>query len=330
MLPILFDDANIGLVVSLMAMPGAESEMATCQAHWPIIANAYKDAGRTPLLMSQVLQPMDQWAQSVAAESGLRDILFGMDFGTRALGHLVRWSARLKAGVELTPPPAPAGAPPAIASEQDALRFLAAQGVPVIAAELAQSAEDAAWIAHKIGAALALKIVSPSIAHKTEVGGVMLNVAPADGAQAYQAICAAVARASPAALIEGVSLAPMRSGGVELFVGIVRDPDWGLAIAVGLGGVWIEVLKDSALRLLPIDRAEAKAMLLSLKGAALLQGYRGARAADLDRLAEVIVAIGDAAQRLGPRLAALEVNPLWVDGATVEALDALVVWDTAG
>ena len=119
----------------------------------------------------------------------------------------------------------------------------------------------------------------------------------------------------------------MRSSGLELFVGVARDHGWGLAIAVGLGGVWVEMLGDSALRLLPIDKAGAIGMLWSLRAAPLLDGYRGAPAADLDRLAEVIVAIGSAALALGPRLAALEINPLWVRGNQVEALDALIVWD---
>jgi acyl-CoA synthetase (NDP forming) len=107
---------------------------------------------------------------------------------------------------------------------------------------------------------------------------------------------------------------------------VVRDPDWGLAIAVGLGGVWVEILKDSAVRLLPIAIVDACEMLRSLRAAPLLDGYRGGPPVDMDRLAEVIVAVGNAALALGPRLAALEINPLWVRGDRVEALDALVVW----
>ena len=87
-LPILFDDPGIGLVVTLIAMPGTEAEMATCETHWPVIAQAYRDAGRRPLLLSQVIQPMGPEARQVAQASGLHDIIFGMDFGARALGHL--------------------------------------------------------------------------------------------------------------------------------------------------------------------------------------------------------------------------------------------------
>jgi succinyl-CoA synthetase beta subunit len=97
-------------------------------------------------------------------------------------------------------------------------------------------------------------------------------------------------------------------------------------MAVGLGGVWVEVLQDVALRPLPIDAAEVKRMFSELRGAKLLQGVRGMQAADLDAVAEVIARIGDAAVALGEDLEALEVNPLWVRGSDVEALDALAVW----
>ena len=128
------------------------------------------------------------------------------------------------------------------------------------------------------------------------------------------------------ARVDGVLVAPMRSGGLELFVGCTRDPQWGPVIAVGLGGVWVEVLQDVALRPLPIDGAEVKRMLAELRGAKLLHGVRGMPAADLDAVADVIARIGDAAVALGADLEALEVNPLWVRGAEVEALDALAVW----
>ena len=117
----------------------------------------------------------------------------------------------------------------------------------------------------------------------------------------------------------------MRGGGLELFVGCTRDPQWGPVIAVGLGGVWVEVLQDVALRPLPIDAAEVKRMLGELRGAKLLHGMRGMPAADLDRR-RCHRADRRRGGGAGPALEALEVNPLWVRGADVEALDALAVW----
>jgi acyl-CoA synthetase (NDP forming) len=184
--------------------------------------------------------------------------------------------------------------------------------------------------AHSIGETgelFALKIVSPDIPHKTEVGGIMLNVCGAEAvARAYETIIARVKKARPDAALDGVVASPMRGGGIEMFVGVARDPDWGLAMAVGFGGVFVELLADTSLRLLPATPSEAGEMMMQLKGARLLQGYRGEEPADLEQLAQIIARIGDAALALGPDLMALEINPLWVAGSRIECLDALAVW----
>jgi acetate---CoA ligase (ADP-forming) len=211
--------------------------------------------------------------------------------------------------------------------ERAVLDYLAGFGVPVIPAKLAITAEQAVSIARELNGPVVLKIVSPDIQHKTEVGGVQLNVrgdtAVADG---FDAMLARVRRAMPDARIDGVIVAPMREGGVELLVGTAHDPQWGPMIVVGLGGIWVEALRDTALRLLPVTRADVTEMLLSLRGIKLLQGFRGAPAADLDAIASAVVQIGQAALSLGPELAALEINPLRVSGSQVEALDALAIW----
>ena len=117
---------------------------------------------------------------------------------------------------------------------------------------------------------MVLKIASDDIAHKSDIGGVALNLeGDAAVAEAFRRIMAA---APAGARVDGVLVAPMRSGGLELFVGCTRDPQWGPVIAVGLGGVWVEVLQDVALRPLPIDAAEVRRMLGELRGAKLLHG----------------------------------------------------------
>jgi succinyl-CoA synthetase beta subunit len=118
----------------------------------------------------------------------------------------------------------------------------------------------------------------------------------------------------------------MRTGGIELLVGIVADPQWGPILAVAVGGIFVEVLRDSALAPLPVTPERARRMLGSLRGRALLAGARGGVPADLDALSAVIARIGDLAIALGEHLESLEVNPLWVDGARIEALDAVVTW----
>jgi hypothetical protein len=118
----------------------------------------------------------------------------------------------------------------------------------------------------------------------------------------------------------------MRGSGVELLVGIVRDPVWGPVLAVGLGGVWVEILHDSAVRVLPVGREPVLEALRSLRGAQLFEGARGTEKVDLDAVADAVVAVADLAGRLGDRLESLEINPLLVRGSQVEALDALITW----
>lgn len=122
-------------------------------------------------------------------------------------------------------------------------------------------------------------------------------------------------------------VSPMRPAGIELLVGIVRDPLWGLTLTLGLGGIWTEVLKDTAVRVLPVGREEIAAMLDELRGAALLRGARGQAPVDRDALIDVIYRTSLLARSLASRLNALEINPLWIDGERIEALDVLVSWN---
>ena len=177
---------------------------------------------------------------------------------------------------------------------------------------------------------VALKIASPDIAHKSDIGGVLLNLrGEAAITEGFARIQASVRAARPEARIDGILVAPMRGGGLELFVGVLRDPLWGPVLALGLGGLWVEALGDTSLRLLPVSPAEVEAMLAELRGARLLDGYRGSPAVDRAALAAVVAGIGEAALALGPGLVALEVNPLLAAPGRIEALDALAIWETA-
>jgi acetate---CoA ligase (ADP-forming) len=118
----------------------------------------------------------------------------------------------------------------------------------------------------------------------------------------------------------------MRDDGLDLLVGIVRDGTWGLTLVVGLGGVWTEVLQDSAIRALPVAAGQVRAMLAELRSFPLLTGARGTRPVDLDELTRVITRIADIAVALDGRLEELEINPLRAAGSRIEVLDALVRW----
>ncbi len=287
--------------------------------------------GKPCALLNQFLRPQTQKSRDILAATGIPAAFGGIEEVLRALGHLKVWSARVldgRARLRAATAIATSGARPC--GEREVLDYLAARGVPVVPARIAKSCEEAVAFAAAFDGPVALKIASPDIAHKTDVGGVRLNVAGGDAVSAaHDQVLAAVKRGAPQARIDGVLVSPMRSGGLEILVGTVRDPQWGPVLAVGLGGIWVEALADTRLRLLPVTPGQVRDMLKSLRAAKLLEGFRGAPAADLDRLAEVIAAIGDAALALGDGLETLEVNPLWVCGGRIEALDALTVWRPA-
>ncbi len=194
--------------------------------------------------------------------------------------------------------------------------------IPCAAPRPAATAAEAAAIAEGMGFPVALKVRSPDITHKTEVGGVRLGLRSADEvATATAEMLARVKAARPAATIEGVLVQPMVEGGKELLLGMVRDSQFGPTVMVGFGGIYVEVLKDTAMRLCPVQVSEARAMLDELRMAPLLHGVRGEAPVDMRALSEAICRFAQLAVDL-PELAEIEVNPLVAGHAGVIAVDA--------
>ena len=252
-----------------------------------------------------------------------------------ALGKLATWTERYHAartkdfGEDVSAVSMIDVSAPAIRSwsEHQAREFLKQYDIPVIPGKLAKSAQEAVEAAREIGFPVALKIASPDIVHKSDIGGVKLGLGSEEEVRAaFEQVMNAASTLSPVPRIEGVLLSPMRSGGVELLVGVTRDAEWGQVLAVGLGGIWVEILKDTSLRVLPVSRDEIQTILTELQGAKLLQGARGSQAANQDALVEVIFRIAELAQHLKGNLESLEINPLRVDGTRIEALDAVITW----
>jgi acyl-CoA synthetase (NDP forming) len=212
-------------------------------------------------------------------------------------------------------------------NEADAKRLLAEAGVPFAPEGVARSGKDAATIAEDIGFPVVLKVLSADIAHKSEAGGVVLGLSSAEEVSAgYDAMMARVKQHAPNARIEGALVARMIEGGVETVIGMKRDPVFGPVVMFGLGGVYVEVLKDVTLRLAPVDREAAKAMIRSIKGFALLNGARGKPPVDLDVLADAVVAMS----RFGaahPDVASAEINPFLALPKGGVAVDALILRD---
>jgi len=218
----------------------------------------------------------------------------------------------------------PAGA--VTLNEAESKAVLQAFGVPVVREVYVAAGGDVGARARELQAPLAVKVVSRGIAHKTEAGGVRLGVQHADLAQAARAVMQSAARAVPDATIEGVLVAEMAQG-VETLIGVINDEAFGPVVALGLGGVLTEVLKDVTYRVAPFDLDTARDMIAELRGARLLDGYRGKPAADKEALAAVLVAVSQMAAALAGRLQELDINPVFVRpvGQGVVAADALIV-----
>ena len=211
-------------------------------------------------------------------------------------------------------------------TEREAKTVLALYGVPVVGETLVQTADEAVAAAERWGYPAVLKVESPDLPHKTEAGVIRLNLADAAAVRAGFAAVMANARAvTPPPRIAGVLVQPMVPAGVELVVGARIDPLFGPLVVVGLGGVLVELLADTALAPAPVSEAEALALLGRLRGARLLDGFRGAPGVDRDRLATIIAAISRFAADHAGVIAELDVNPLIGAGARIVAVDALIV-----
>lgn len=321
----LASDPGVDLVACLYDMPTAPLQSYSEQVITEVGAG-FAAIDTQSVLLSVTPRPVADYSRLLAEHHGIAYVAAGVDRGLSAIA-CAQWWARKRGEPRVLPVSNVTQSNARPCTERQTLDYLASQGVPVISARIATDAAQARTIAHDIGGPVVLKIASPDIAHKSDVGGVQLNVSPANAADAYRQIRVAVAASCPEARIEGVIVSPMRGKGIELLVGIVRDPQWGLVLAVGLGGIWVELLKDTSLRLLPVTPDDVLAMLSELRASRLLDGYRGGPRVDRNEVAEVITRIGNAALALGPRLQSLEVNPLLATPANVEALDGLTLWN---
>ncbi len=201
--------------------------------------------------------------------------------------------------------------------------------IPTTREVLCASLRDAEGAAAALGYPVALKVASSQIPHKTEARAVRLDVRnAAELADAREAVLAGARAFAPAAAIDGVLVQEMVTGGVEVIVGLSRDPQFGPVLLFGMGGVLVEALGAVSRRLCPITREDARMMIAEVPGMqAMLTGYRGRPAADVDALIEALCSLSRAAVAAGPLLAEVDINPLAVlpKGQGVKALDALVV-----
>ena len=209
--------------------------------------------------------------------------------------------------------------------EYEAMELFAQYGIPVPRFALAKTRAEAEAAAGEIGFPVVLKVVSPDIIHKSDVGGVVVGVKSAEEAgAAYDRIRANVAERAPGADIHGVLVAAQAESGLECIVGMTQDASFGPAFMFGLGGIFVELLKDVAFRVLPLDKAEVLRMLRETKGYALLSGARGRAPMDVDALAQLILDVARMVEE-NPEIKELDINPLFVYSKGVLTVDARVL-----
>jgi len=212
-----------------------------------------------------------------------------------------------------------------VLTEVESKQILEEAGIPTARAQLAAGRDQAIAAAKQLGFPVVLKIVSPEISHKSDVGGVKLNLGSEEevGA-AFDDIVAAARKAEPEAKIEGVSVQKMAPPGVEVIMGMTKDAQFGPVLMFGLGGVFVEVLKDVAFRIVPLEPRDARQMIREIQGFPVLQGFRGQPPADLAALESMLLRLSAFVEE-HPEIAELDLNPVFAykDGAL--AVDARIV-----
>jgi acyl-CoA synthetase (NDP forming) len=210
-------------------------------------------------------------------------------------------------------------------TEVEAGQLLSSAGVPVAETRLATTADEAVAAADALGYPLVMKVVSPDIAHKSDIGGVVVGVADADGVRAtFDQINAAVSSAAPNATVDGIAVQAMAPPGTEVIVGATTDPQFGPVMMFGLGGVFVEVMKDVAFRIVPLEERDAHQLVREIKGFPLLEGARGTEPADLDALESLILKVSEVVNA-NPEIAELDLNPIFASPNGAMAADAHIV-----
>ncbi len=310
-------------------MPVVYSHHASTQLRMEQLRPYARKFGK-PLLIAWIPEQLEG-PGAVAADSVPELILFR---SMRRLMNAVRlwleYHGQKPAGEAATPPgldAALAGLPAgeAVLMEAEAKALFAKVGVPVGEERRAATAAEAAEAAAALGFPVVLKLDSPDIAHKTEVGGVKLNLADRAAVEAgFAAIMDSARRHAPQARLDGVLIQRMSRPGVELILGARRDGQFGSLVLVGTGGVQAELWRDVALDLAPVSPERAEAMLRSLKGFPLLDGFRGSARADIGAIARAVSAFSVLVAEAGPRIEEAEVNPLICGDWGCLAVDGLV------
>lgn len=209
--------------------------------------------------------------------------------------------------------------------EPEAKELCSQYGIPVPRSRLVKSLDEAVKAAQEIGFPVVVKIVSEDIPHKSDAGCVVVGVSDAEGLKAaYKRVVDNALKFNPSASIRGVLVEEVVPKGVEVAVGGLRDPEFGPAVMFGLGGIFIEVMKDVSFRVAPVSEEEAKEMMMEIRGFKILQGYRGSEAVDLEALVKIIVSASKMIVE-NEEISQLDLNPIIASRQGAKAVDARVI-----
>jgi acetyl-CoA synthetase (ADP-forming) len=212
-----------------------------------------------------------------------------------------------------------------ILTEFESKKILKQAGIPVVETKLAKTQKEAVSLSQKMSFPVVLKIVSPDVIHKSDSGGVKLSInSVTEVKKAYDEILKKVRKQYPHAVIHGVSSQKMVRPGTEVIIGTSKDPQFGPVIMFGLGGIFVELLKDVSFRVIPVEQRDAHEMIKEIKGYPLLQGYRGKEPASLSALVEIILKISKLMEE-NPQIKELELNPIFAYRNKAVAVDARII-----
>ena len=331
----MLDDEHVGNIVLAIPVGPVMAQRDKADHIVPAIAKANKPA---VLVLTGDSSPVEPFFLDAIAASGV-PLFRSADRALRALRRVAQYGEALQRAaraqtVANQPIPLPGAVPPnGIFAEYRGKAWLAKAGLAVPQGALAETVDEAVGVANRIGFPVVLKAQASELPHKSDVGGVLVGLADEASLRAgWDQLFASVKHHRPELVLDGALVEAMGPRGLELVVGAKRDADWGPVVLVGLGGIWIEALKD--VRLIPADMAEEDIVveLTRLKAAVVLQGIRGAAAVDVPAIARVVAQVG-AQMRANPAITEIDINPLVAyplgSAVPVLALDALVVAQVA-
>lgn len=317
---ILLNASEIDAVIVIHTVIDREVPEGLTDAITTAVAKARKETGNDkPIFFclmkdSQSLTPLKTNAESIPVYPFPEE-------AAKALGHMAsyaKWRNKIRAEIpklqidrsKLAPFLSEREAPSEWLGSSDVQGILRASLIPTISSTLASTPEAAIEAANRCGYPVALKINSRKITHKTEVGGVQLNLENESSVkEAFHRIQIGFERKFPGQKLEGVTVQPMAQKGIELFIGMVRDPLFGPLIGFGLGGIWVEVLSDIRFRLAPLCREDAHEMIHEIRGFRLLEGYRGMAGADITAIEALLLHVSELSTQ-APEIQSLDLNPV--------------------